>query len=88
MKIIKETSRKIGTIQTYRGVCDSCGTPVEYNDELVVIEIDSTEEKYVFVPVDCLVCPECSKQIHVIYVYKSMDISGEIAGLAKGSGED
>ena len=85
MKIIKETSRNIGTIQTYRGVCDSCGTPVEYESELTVIEIDSTEEKYVFVPVDCLVCPECSKQIQVIYVYKNMDISGEIARLVKGN---
>jgi hypothetical protein len=85
MKIIKETSRKVGTIDGYTGWCNSCGTLVEYSERLIVIEIADDEEKVTLVPVDRLVCPECNKELITIYIYKNLEVTEELAKLREGS---
>lgn len=84
MKIIRETIRKVGKIDDYRGICDGCGTPVECDEELIVIEVADLEDRVILCPADRLVCPHCSRELVTINIYKNMDVSGELARLAQG----
>lgn len=78
MKIIKKTSRKIGTVREYKGVCEGCGAELEYLDELIVIEIGLDDEKAMLVPIDRLICSSCNHEISILKLYRSMEISGEL----------
>lgn len=78
MKLIKETNRIVGTIRGYDGVCDGCGTPLTYDDELIVIEILNMPDKVLLVPVDRIICPHCNLELSIIKMWKSLEVSEEL----------
>ena len=83
MQIVKETSRKVVGMHNYTGICDSCGTPIEYEDELIVIIVDESPEMDVVVCVDQIVCPACRHEIIRMKVYKNLEITEELSSLEK-----
>lgn len=78
MEIKKETSRKIGTIKDYKGICDACQIDLEYSGDLDFIEIVNNDEMVLLIPIDTLACPNCSKTIGRITLLKNLEISGEL----------
>lgn len=83
MNIIKETNRRVVKMMGYQGVCDGCGTPITYDDELLVIEVPDMEndERVVVVPIDILVCPSCRHTIQAIRIWKNLEITSELEGI-------
>lgn len=79
MNIIKETERKVVNMVGYRGVCNGCNTPLEYEDSLIVIIIKEFPDKDVVVPIDTLSCPYCSLEIATLTVYKSLEVTSEMS---------
>ena len=77
MRLLKETSRKVLVIENYRGVCDGCQTPIEYNERLILIEIERTEDHGLYVPIDILACPYCCKTVGAINLY-NLEVTEEI----------
>ncbi len=81
MHVIRKTIREVGTLKS-NGSCVSCGVDHEYPEEgIVVIKFFEDEGRTIFVPVDTLECPSCGKSIDRIIVYKSLDITEELASL-------
>lgn len=78
MKIIKETDRKIVNMGGYMGVCHGCNTPLEYEDNLIVIIVKEFPDRKIVVPIDTLSCPYCSKDIATMTIYKSLEVTNEI----------
>lgn len=83
MNIIKETDRKIGTLQEYHGACDGCQVDLEYIGELVVIEVENTDDVVSLCPKDTLVCPNCNHQIALLRLYKNLDITAALSEIKK-----
>jgi len=79
MLLVKETSRRVVQMDTYNGVCDSCGAPVEFLEPLVAIVVQDEGNYMKLVPVDRFSCPSCFKTLETINVYRSLDISEELA---------
>ena len=70
--------RPVVSMNGYSGVCHDCNSPVRYDGEMTVIEIERDEHRAVVVPVDRFQCPHCSVLIKGISVYFSLDVSSEI----------
>jgi hypothetical protein len=82
MKLNKLTSRKLIKIEGYMGVCNNCNSPVEYEGEFVVIEIEGNlnmDMVYV-VPIDKFECPYCFGIMSIMQLWKreSLEVSKEI----------
>lgn len=78
MKIVKETSRRVMALEEYHGVCDGCGVNLNYDEKLVFVEMEYSEERILLVPIDILSCPSCYKTIGTITLYPPMEISKEL----------
>lgn len=63
----------------YGGVCHSCNSPIAYDGEMIVIEIENTEEYWRVVPIDCFYCPHCNEPVIVMKIYKSLDVTAELS---------
>lgn len=81
MEILNKTHYDIGMIQHYTGICENCGTPHEYDGDLVVVHLQETETERIFIPIDGLYCPECGLIILRIRIHKSMNITEELNAL-------
>ena len=81
MNIIKETDRKMGTLQEYKGICDGCGVDLEYTGELIVIELQKTDDAFYLCSKDRLVCPNCNNEIAILKLYKNLEISAELKAI-------
>lgn len=84
MKLIKETERRVVAMTGYIGVCDGCGTPIEYEEPLVIIILEELEDRDVVVPADRLACPNCLKTFATMTIHKNLDVTEEIRGLQDG----
>lgn len=78
MKLLKETNRRVVSMAHYRGVCHGCNSPIEYEEDLIVVLVFESEERDVVVPIDTLRCPYCSQEVASMTVYHNMDISQEL----------
>lgn len=77
MKIIKETERKVLKFHGYKGTCDACVIELTYEDDLIGIVVDETDDRLVIVPIDILSCPHCFKTIGTISILKDHMIEEE-----------
>ena len=78
MKLLKETNRRVVSMAHYRGVCDGCGSPFEYEEDLIVVLVFESPEKDIVAPIDDLRCPYCDAFVNRMTVYHNMDISQEL----------
>lgn len=87
MKLIKEKEQwwpeKVRTIKGYAGICEVCGTPVEYPEPLEVILAKEDDSAVYFLPLIKLRCPQCDVLITAIRIWKNLEISAELKTLVK-----
>ena len=76
--LIKKTYREIKRCCDYGGVCHKCNSPVSYQGEMFLIEIEETSEYWRAVPVDEFRCPFCDEIVYIIKIYKSLDVTKEL----------
>lgn len=74
---------KVRTLTGYTGVCNNCGTPVEYPDPFEAMIIKQDYNMDVLFPLIHFKCPSCLKNIEIIYRYNSMDVTAELNMLKK-----
>ncbi len=82
MKIIVRQSYDLRSIHNYSGICDFCGTPLEYPGTLVVI-ISRYDELDIQYPIDELECPECGKKIERFKIYKNLNVTDQFKKVKK-----
>ena len=78
MKLIKRTDRKVSSVRNYSGVCHQCNSPIEFEHEMIVVEIENTDDYWRVVPVDIFECPHCGEKIITMMVFKSLEVSKEL----------
>ena len=71
----------MATFRDYGGVCHGCNSPIYYDGEMIVIEIENTIEYIRVVPVNIYECSFCGEIMRVVKIYKNLDISKELAEL-------
>ena len=74
---------KVRTLKGYTGVCDNCGTPVEYPDAFEAIIIKEEYNVDTLMPLIHFHCPGCSISFKYIRRWNSMDVSTELNMLKK-----
>ena len=88
MELIKDDvqfyEKKIAILPFYEnGICNECGSPVEYKDEILAVEIKDTEKWVIFVPLTQLKCPWCKCPVKSMLIWKNLDVTEELAELRK-----
>ena len=83
MELIKSTSRRIVTIPNWGGICDKCGTPVTFPSELIVVIVLEEPNYDILVPIDILECPECKTIMHIMRIFKNMEVTAEFGVINK-----
>jgi hypothetical protein len=74
---------KVRTLVGYVGVCDGCGTPLEYPDAFEAIIIKEEYNMDILVPLVNFHCPSCKQPINCIRRWNSMNITAEFNMLKK-----
>jgi len=70
--------RKIIIHKGYGGACQHCGAPIEIQ-EVVGIELFDDAVMSIMFPFDIFYCPICYQQLNFIRVWKSLDVTQELA---------
>jgi hypothetical protein len=78
-ELIKKTSRRIGSVKSFDGVCHKCNSPVCFREEFFVVEIENTDTLFCFVPIDTLLCPHCGVNMEAMTIYKTLDVTKELS---------
>jgi len=86
MKLIKADKQwwnadKLRRVDHYRGICDNCGTDVECDEPIEVLEMLENEKALYYLVLGIYTCPECNAYLKVIRHFKSMDITAELQEL-------
>lgn len=92
MLLVKEANQwwditKIRTLKGYAGVCDNCGTPIEYPDEFQAAIVQELYNKDVLYSLTRFHCPSCLLPIRFFNCWRSLDISSELNMLNKEAKE-
>lgn len=76
--LIRKTNRRIGKVQGYEGACVKCGARVTYSEEFMVIEIANNDDAIQVVPIDAFFCPYCDTHVHLMTLFKSLEVTDEL----------
>lgn len=82
MLLIKEDDQwwnidKVRILKDYIGVCDSCGTPLEYSDQFEALLLEEQYNMDILVPLTRFHCPACLHPIQLIHLWNSLNVSSE-----------
>lgn len=75
---IVEKRRTVGRLESYDGVCEKCGSPVNISEPILVIEIYKDEKNALLVPADLLRCPHCGVYVEVMRLWLSLNVTSEL----------
>lgn len=86
MELVREINpvweRRIYTLEKYSGICDGCGSPVEYMHPFEAIKVFETQEKAIFFPLDTFYCPSCKGTISSVRIFRTFEVSKEFESLS------
>jgi hypothetical protein len=74
---------KVRTLENYMGICNSCGTPLEYPGTFEAIIVKQEYNMDVLAPLIHFHCPSCLHPIKLFYRWNSMNVSTEFNMLNK-----
>ena len=72
MQLIQKTNRRVVTHRNFGGVCHICNSPVAFDGEMIVIEIEETADCWRVVSIDTYGCPYCGEPVIAVRIYKSL----------------
>ena len=74
---------KVRTLKGWMGVCDNCGTPLEYPDAFEAIIIKQEYNVDILYPLVNFHCPSCLHPIKLFRLWNSMNVSAELEMINK-----
>ena len=82
-QLIKETNHNLIRSSGYRGICHFCTGEIEYDGQLIVIEIENADLYCLVVPIDIFSCPHCLHTMETMQIWKSVEITSELDALTR-----